>query len=153
MATLFATVTAWSRPSPLPRLAVIALAGRAASIVGGAWLVQRGFPTTGPMIVWAWLLVAAVAVEIVGWAFAWRRPDSAGLLVATAGGSGALLAAVVVREAPRLALLESPGPAHESGGGVVFAVALALGVAAIAWVVRTARAPSVPSVRDPDDAG
>jgi len=137
MATLFATVAAWSPGAPIRRLAAIALAGRAASIAGAAWLDERGFPIDGAIAAWAWLLVAAVAVDLAGWAFAWWRPDGGGLLVATAGGAGALIAAVVVREGPRLALLE---PEHAaSGGGVVFGVALALGVAAIAWVVTTVR--------------
>jgi hypothetical protein len=135
MATLFAAVSAWSREAPVRRLAVIALAGRAVSIAGGAWLVHRGFAVDAA---WGWLLVAAIAVDAVGWLAAWRRPDGPGLLVATAGGAGALIAAVCVREAPRLALVE---PARgDPGGAVVFAIAFALGIGAMAWVVRTVRA-------------
>ena len=105
------------------------------SIAGGAWLVHRGFSVDGA---WGWLLVAATLVDIVGWLAAWRRPDGPGLLVATAGGAGALIAAVCVREAQRLALVEPSRGA--AGGGVVFALALALGVTAMVWVVRTVRA-------------
>jgi hypothetical protein len=66
-----------------------------------------------------------------------RWPTDRILAVATAAGTAALLSAVVVREAPRVDLIELQ--AAPSGGAVAFAVALVLGTAAIAWVVRQIR--------------
>ena len=136
MATMFATIASWSHRAR--RLAAIAIAGRVVSIAGGAWLVARGFPTDG-----AWLIVlaVAVAVELAGWALVLRTPDGDGLSIATAAGTAAVVAAIVVREAPRLAMIEPEHPlSGGSGGAVVFAVASAIGVAAIAWVIKTVRA-------------
>jgi hypothetical protein len=85
--------------------------------------------------------VIAIVVEVAAWGVVWRRPGDLVLAVATAAGTSALLAAVVVREAPRIPLLE---PARDisthAGGSVVFAVALVLGIAAITWVIRISRA-------------
>jgi hypothetical protein len=134
MATSFATVAAWS--TPVSRLALVALGGRAVSIIGAAWLYQRGFALDGPAVGWAWLLVAAVVAEAVGWLLV-LRGRGAGLAIATGAGSAAMVAAVVVREAPRLALLD-PSPGAQ--GGIVFVLALAIGVGAVTWVVRIARA-------------
>lgn len=144
MLTLFATVQSW--PVADKRLAILALAGRVVSAAGAGWLVARGFDTAGP---WPKLLVAAVVFESVGWLFVLRDPDGFGLSLATAGGTAALAAAVVVREAPRLALVE---PEHAlsagAGGGIVFAIAAVIGVVAIAWVVRTVRSAAP---EDPHD--
>jgi hypothetical protein len=47
---------------------------------------------------------------------------------------------VVVREAPRVALIEPLHPlAQDAGGALTFAIALVVGAAAIGWIVRTAR--------------
>ena len=52
-------------------------------------------------------------------------------------------AASIVREAPRVALIEPAHPiAANAGGLLVFVVALVVGVAAIAWVVRTVYNPA-----------
>jgi hypothetical protein len=46
-----------------------------------------------------------------------------------------------VREAPRIALIErGRTTAVASGGVAIFAVTVAIGIAAITWIVRTARA-------------
>src|SRR5262249_21611669 len=121
---------------------------------GGAWLVHRGVAADAA---WGWLLLAAVLVDAVGWLATWWGPDGPGLLLATAGGTGALIAGGCVREARRLALVSPAGgegwggvalvePAQgEGGGGVVFAAAVALGVAAMVWVVRIVRAAPEPA--------
>ena len=135
MATLFATIAAWSHPAR--RLAAIALAGRAVSIAGAAWLVAQGFPTDGA---WPVILAGAIAVDVGGRGLVLRDPGGAGLTIATAGGTAAMVAALVVREAPRLAFVEPEHPlSGGSGGLVVFAIAAALGTAAIAWIVKTVR--------------
>lgn len=113
------------------------LAGRAVSIAGAAWLVAQGFPTDGA---WPVILAAAIAVDVGGWALALRDPAGAGLTLATAGGTAAMVAALVVREAPRLAMIEPEHPlAGGSGGLVVFVIAAVLGTSAIAWIVKTVR--------------
>jgi hypothetical protein len=133
MATLFATVAAWSA-SERGVLAGIAVAGRLVSIAGAFWLWRAGFVIDGPARGWLWLLAAASTIDVAAWlAVAWRRVDWA-LTVATGAGAAALVAAVIVREAPRVALTE---PAHGASGGVVaFAIAVIAGAVAIAWVIR-----------------
>ncbi|HEY3803723.1 MAG TPA: hypothetical protein VGL61_14010 [Kofleriaceae bacterium] len=138
MATIFAAVAAWFAAERRP-LAIVALAGRAVSVAGALWLWHAGFTVDGPARGWLDLLAAAAVIDSIAWlVVAWRDQPSA-LMVATAAGAAALLAAVVVREAPRVALIE---PAHGPSGGVIaFAIAVVLGAAAIAWVIR-AIAPS-----------
>ena len=133
MAALFAGIAAWSTPLRR-RLAVIALAGRGASVAAALAL---GFAPAGSALG----LGAAVAVDVIGWLLVLRRPaDGRGLWIATGGGVATLVAAVIVRELPRLALVEPEGPLSAgAGGAVVFVVAVAIGAAAIAWVVRTVR--------------
>lgn len=142
MATAFAMVAAWSTDEPgRKRLARIAILSRVVSTGGAIWLWQTGFTAHGPVLAWVIVLALAVVVEAAAWAIQLRRPSELALRVATAAGTGALVAAVIVREAPRIALIE---PTHrlaaDAGGTLVFVLAGALGVAAIAWVVRTARA-------------
>ncbi len=134
MATLFAMIAAWSTRLRR-RLAAIALAGRAVSIAAALAL---GWTSPG----WAYALAGAVAVDVVGWLAVVRRPDDTrGLWIATIGGVAALAAAVIVRELPRLASIEPEGPLSSGGGGgALFVVAAVVGVAAIAWIVRTVRA-------------
>jgi hypothetical protein len=135
MTTMFAAVAAWTHAER--HLAAIAIAGRVVSIVGAGWLVAQGFPVGGA---WPVVLAGAVAVELAGWFAMVRRPGGIGLTIATAAGTAAMVAALVIREAPRLAFVEPEHPlSGGSGGVVVFAVALALGAAAIAWIVRTVR--------------
>ncbi len=141
LATTFAMVAAWSADdADRRRLAVIALASRVCSIGGAAWLWQTGFAVTGPAKAWLVVLGAAVAIELGAWAMLARAASERVLALATGAGTGAIVAAVIVREAPRVALIE---PTHElavdAGGGLVFAIALVAGVAAIAYVIRLAR--------------
>jgi hypothetical protein len=141
MATLFATVASWQPEGTARRLAAIALAGRAASIAGAAWMVARGFDPDVAGAAWPRVLAGAVALDVVAWAaVAWRPGRDNALAAATASGVVVLVAAVVVREAPRLALVEPEHPlATGSAGAPVFVVALVAGAAAIGWVVHVAR--------------
>jgi hypothetical protein len=141
MLALFAVVAAWSAAPPeRRRLAGLALAGL---VIGGlasaaTIMMRHGLePAHG----WTSLLVAAVVLAAVGWIWTVRRPDGPGLALATAATAAALFAGAIVREAPRLALIErSRVTAIDAGGRLVFLVTLVLGVAAIAWIVRTVRA-------------
>ncbi len=140
MLALFATVAAWSTaPSGRRRLAGLALAGLIVCGVTAAATIalSRDFdPAHG----WTYILVLAALAAAAGWGWAAHRPDGAGLALATAATTAALFAGAVVREAPRLALIErSRATAAHAGGVVVFAVTLAIGVAAIVWIVRTVR--------------
>jgi hypothetical protein len=141
MATTFAMVAAWSATdADRKRLAIIALCSRLVSIGGAVWLWQTGFSVAGPAFAWFVVLAAAVAIELVAWAVVLRAPSERMLALATGAGTGALLAAAIVRESPRVALIE---PTHElasnAGGVVLFTVALIAGIAAITYVVRLAR--------------
>jgi hypothetical protein len=139
MATLFATVAAWSAPDARKRLARIALGGRALSVLGALWLWRAGFPVEGGARAWFVVLTVATCVEVGAW-LAVMRGQLMALGVATAAGASALVAAVVVREAPRIALIEPARPlADAAGGWLVFGIALVAGVAAIAWIWRTVR--------------
>ena len=132
MATQFAAIATWSA-ADRAALARIAIGGRVVSIAGGIWLWRAGFHVDGPARAWLDLLVAAVAIDSVAWLFAARRELA--LTIATGAGAAALLAAAVLREAPRVALIE---PVHgPAGGALAFAVAVIAGGAAIAWVIRT----------------
>jgi hypothetical protein len=141
MATTFATVACWQPEGASRRLAIIALAGRVCSIVAAAVLVSNSgdaFGAAGP--VWPRALVAAVVLDLVAWAVLAWRPSDRTLAAATCTGVVVLAAAVVVREAPRLALVEPSHPLTAgAGGALAFAVALVLGATAIAWVVRVVR--------------
>jgi hypothetical protein len=141
MATSFAMIAAWSAvDADRRRLALIALLARGISIGGAVWLWQAGFAADGPARAWLIVLGAAVVVEIAAWLVVLRAGSDRALAVATGAGTGAIVAAVVVRETPRVALIE---PTHElavnAGGLVLFALALVAGAAAIAWVIRIAR--------------
>jgi hypothetical protein len=136
MATLFATVAAWTADAR--KLAVVALAARVVSAAAAAWLVSRGFTADGPAVAWLIVLGLAVAAEVTGWVFV-LRDRSAGLAIATAGCTAALVAATVIREAPRLAMIS---PAPGAAGGVAFGLTLVAAIAAITWVVRTVRTPA-----------
>jgi len=141
MATLFAVVAAWaSDEAGRARIAVVAVAGRVVAMLGAVWLWKVGFSVKGPAVAWFCILVAASVIDTSAWLFATRRATDRVLAVATAGGAAALIAAAVVREAPRIALIESHPQAAVSGGAVAFLIALVLGIAAIAWVVRQVRA-------------
>jgi hypothetical protein len=141
MATTFAMVAAWSGgPDDRKRLALLAIVSRLVSIGGAIWLWQTGYPVDGPVRAWGLVLVAAVAVELVAWIAVMRSASDRMLALATGAGASAILAAVIVREAPRVAMIE---PTHElaasAGGTFVFLLSLVAGVAAISWVVRTVR--------------
>jgi hypothetical protein len=142
MLALFATVAAWSAaPAQRRRLAGLALAGLATSSAASiATITMSAFePAHG----WTYLLIAAAVIAALGWAWTARRPDGPGLTLATAATAAALFAGAIVREAPRLALIErSRATAVDSGGRLVFLVTLAFGIMAIAWVVRTVRSPA-----------
>lgn len=141
MATTFAMIAAWSATDDdRKRLALIAVVARTISIAGAVWLWRGGFVVDGPARAWLVVLAPTVIVELAGWLMLLRAPSERALAIATGAGTGAIVAAVVVRETPRVALIE---PTHElavnAGGAIVFAVALVAGVAAIAYVIRLAR--------------
>ncbi|HEX4451253.1 MAG TPA: hypothetical protein VH143_10310 [Kofleriaceae bacterium] len=139
MATQFAAIAAWFVANRRG-LARIAIGGRIVSVAGAIWLWRAGFHVEGPARPWLDLLAAAVAIDTVAWSVvAFRARRELALTIATGAGAAALLAAAVVREAPRVALIE---PAHgPAGGAIAFAVAIAIGGAAIAWVIRTVSRP------------
>ena len=139
MAALFATVAVWpSSAGERRRLAKLALAGRVVTAIAAGWLYSRGAGVEGAAQGWLYLLLAAVGVEIAGWAAVLRSPAGYGVTLATAGATAALVAGAVVREAPRLAIVEPPrAAALEAGGLGVFLATLVFGVLAIAWVRKT----------------
>jgi hypothetical protein len=140
MLALFATVAAWSAaPGERRRLAGLGLAGLVTCAIGAtvALALGAGFDAAHG---WTYLLIAAAILAAIGWAFTARRPEGPGLALATAATAAALFAGTIVREAPRLALIErSRATAVGSGGLVVFLATLAIGIAVIAWIVRTVR--------------
>ena len=144
MAALFAGVAAWSAaPAERRRLAAIAIAGLVVcgAISAGTAVIHHD---VDPAHGWTYVLAVGALVAVLAWIGTARRPDGPGLIVATAATALALLAGAVVREAPRLALIEqSRATAVESGGVVVFAITFVLGIALIVWVVRTVRAAAV----------
>jgi hypothetical protein len=149
MGALFAAIAVWwERGAERRRLAAIALAGLAVAGIGGGWLAARGGAPPDAAHGWLYLALAAAAVTAAAWIWTWRSPDGAGATVVAGATAAALVSGAVVREAPRLALLEPPPPsALAAGGMLVFFATLALGVLAIAWIVRTlslARPPQPP---------
>lgn len=143
MPILFAVVSLWLA-APSRRLAAIALAGHAVVAAAVALIVARG----GEVAVahgWFYVLAAAVAIEVGAWLWLLRAPSSAAAMLVTAATTAALLAGAVVREAPRLVLLEPPREAaHAASGFGVFAATAVFGVLAIALVWRTIKS----AVRD-----
>jgi hypothetical protein len=140
MTTLFAAVAAWTAPADhRKRLAVIGLAGHVVAGLGLAWVMSRaggGVATHG----WVYLLVGAIGVELVGWVAMLRAPHGVGLLLVTGGGTAALFSGAVVREAPRLGILEPVrAAAAEASGFPLYLATFLFGVAAIAWIVKTIR--------------
>jgi len=138
MLTLFAIVAAyWAEGADRRKLAIIGLGGRALGVAAAFLLVAAGGALEGNAHGWLYLLIAALVIEAGGWVWMLRAPDGAGLTLVTAAGTAALLCATVVREAPRLALLEPARPeAAAASGFPVFAVTLVVGVAVIAWIWR-----------------
>ena len=139
MPILFATVSLWLCPPSVDRrrLAMIAVAGHVVAGTAVAWIVSRGGGIDHAHG-WLYLLVVAVAIELGAWLWIVRAPSSAGPTLVTAATTAALLAGAVVREAPRLTLLE---PAREAARGAagfpVFAATTMFGILAIVLVWRT----------------
>ncbi len=125
MASSFALVAAWSTDTTgQQRLAPIAAIGRVVSVLGAVWLWHVGFELAGPARAWFGVLAAATIVDVGAWLVMTRKATDAALAVATASGTAAMLAAVVVREAPRVALIEPTHGTHD--GMILFAVILAM---------------------------
>jgi hypothetical protein len=141
MAALFAAIAVWwEQGAERRRLAAIALAGLAAAGAAAGWLAAHGGVAEGAAHGWLYLALAAAALTAGAWIWTWRSPDGAGATVAAGATAAALLSGAVVREAPRLALLEPPRPsALAAGGGLLFLATLVVGTLAIAWVLRTIR--------------
>ncbi len=140
MAILFATVSLWlARDGSRQRLAAIALGGHVVAGGAAAWLVGRGI-TDATAHGWLYLLAGALAVEVGAWVWLLRAPAGAAATVITAATTAAVIAGAVVREAPRLALLEPPREAAQHASGFwVFAATLVLGGLAITFIVRMIR--------------
>ncbi len=137
---LFATVTAWSADAAArARLAIGAIGGIAVAALAGGVLASRATHDVAAHG-WLYILIAGAIATVAGWAWTWRAPEGAGLTLATAGTTIALVAAAVVREAPRIATIETSDNAVVAGGFVVFAITIVIGIAAIAWILRTIRA-------------
>src|SRR4051812_41547156 len=129
MLTLFAIVAAhWAAGGERKRLALLGLAGRAVSVVAALLLVAAGGAVHGDAHGWLYLLIGALAIEAAGWVWMVRVPDGAAISLVTGAGAAALVCATVVREAPRLALLEAPrAAAVEASGFAVFALTAIVG--------------------------
>ncbi len=147
MLTLFAIVAAHgAADAERRRLAIFGLAGRAISVLAAVLLARAGGTVTDSAHGWLYLLAIALVVEGAGWVWLWRAPAGAALAVVTGAGTAALVCATVVREAPRLALLDPARPeAREAAGFPVFALTLVLGVVVIAWIWRAVRRASDPA--------
>lgn len=140
MLALFAPLAAWpASAAERRRLAGIAIAGYVVCGVTSAAtvLVTRDLDRAHG---WTYLLGFAAIAAALGWGWTGRRPDGPGLRLATGGTVVALLAGAVVRESPRLALIERGRPtATHAGGILVFGATFVLGIVLIRWVVRTVR--------------
>jgi hypothetical protein len=141
MGALFAALAVWwEHGEARRRLAAIALAGLAIVGVGAGWLVARGAAAPAAAHGWQYLALAAAAITAVAWIWTWRSPDGAGATVVAGATAAALVSGAVVREAPRIALLEPPRAAAVDAGGMpVFLATLVLGVLAISWIARLVR--------------
>ena len=140
MVSGFAILAAWwARTADYRRLVIIGLAGRVASALAVVWMSMQGASVIGAAHGWTYVLAAALLVELLGWAWMFRGSTMA-LSLVTGAGAAALIAGVVVRESPRLVLIEPPrAAALEAQGFWVFALTVLVGVVLIAWVVRTIR--------------
>jgi predicted acyltransferase len=113
-------------------------------VIAIAWLAARGGSIDDAAHGWLYLLIAGAAAELAGWVWTWRVPDGTGPYVVAGAGTVALLAGAVVREAPRIAMIEPPRTAAVMAGGLAtFVATVALGIVAIAWIVQAIR-----SIRD-----
>jgi hypothetical protein len=141
MLAVFAAVAAWwADADERKRLAVLGLVGRAVSIAAAIGLAMQGAAVAHLAHGWLYILVAALLVEAGGWLWLLRTGADTARSLVTGAGSAALLAGVVVREAPRLAMLEPPRPAAiEASGAWVFVVTTIAGTALIVWIVKTIR--------------
>ena len=138
MPILFATFSLWLA-TPTRGLAVIAIVGHAIAGAAVCLMVVNGTAIDHARG-WLYLLLVAVAIELVGWLWLARRPSNTAAMLVTAATTAALLAGAVVREAPRLVLLEPARPAaREASGFPVFAITAVFGVLAIAFIWRTIR--------------
>jgi len=142
MITAYATIAVWgARRVDRRRLAGLALAGRLLGAAAVGLLVADGVSVHPAAHGWAIVLAGLLAAELAGWLATWRRPDGRGPHLATAAGALGLVATMVVREAPRLAILEPPRAlAAEASGFPVFVLTAVLGVLVITQIVRTIRA-------------
>jgi hypothetical protein len=141
MTSLFAAVAMWwSSGAERRRLAVLGFVGHVPVAIAVVLFVAGGGELVEAARGWMYLLVAAVAIELSGWAWMMKHPDGRAVPIVTAATTAALLAGTVVRESPRIAILQPPRPAAlEASGLWVFLVTLVFGALAIAWIARTIR--------------
>lgn len=146
MLAQFATFAAWQaarlEPRALPALAAVAWLGRALSILG-ALLLGWHHHLGEPLVL---ALLGCIAADAVLWLVLAQRARRDGaaprplLLAVTATTTLGLLAAILVRELPRLPQLRSLSAAiHHSGGAWLFAGFSVLGLLAFALIFRAAR--------------
>lgn len=134
MLALYAATAAWS--ASLDERRTLARLGLLGLLVATAAGLAQGF---APAHGWTYVLLAATAATATGWLLILRR--RAALPLVTAGTLIALLTGTIVREAPRLALIEHDrATATHSGGLVVFLATFAAGALLIRWVIKTVRA-------------
>ena len=132
MAILFATLSLWLT-TERARLAAVALGGHVVVAIAVA-IVHTNVTAHG----WLYVLAGAAALEVGGWVWFWRTGKGASLI--TAATTTALVAGAIVREAPRLVLLEpARAAAREASGFPVFAATLVFGGLAIAFIARVIR--------------
>ena len=141
MPILFAAVSLWLCPATSRRtLAVIALGGHVVVGIAVAWIVARGGGVEHAAHGWLYLLVGATAIELAAWLWLLRSTATVAATLVTAATTAALVAGAIVREAPRLALLEpAREAAREAQGFGVFAATFVFGVLAITFVVKKIR--------------
>jgi hypothetical protein len=145
---VFAVIAAWqvgAEGAPGRRLAIVALAGIAAStalalVVRGALdsAARAGVDAGRP---WLVVLIAGRVAEAAAWAAVLlRRAPRGALMLATGGAAASVVAGACLREAARLHLVAPMRPNAESAGGaVVFVVAAAAVVGAMVLIARLVR--------------
>lgn len=144
MPVLFAVLALWSASAAeRRRIAVLALGGFAVCAAAAAWLASGEGAIAPGARGWLLVAIAGAVLAAAGWVRLARVPHGGAASLVTGATTAALLAGVVVRESPRIALLEPPRASVAGAQGFpLFAVTLVVGVAAIVWIWRTIKQAS-----------